>query len=137
MTRLSLTGLSPAAERTEKNGLVKIAEYVLKGTSPSKPTVVSLRQEMTKDGGRRSSLRLATTVTRADTVTGEEQLSKAEVVIAWNTDTSFMEGDSVGAMSRMIQCAVSILFTAYSGSDGAPTNVVLDDTNYGILNDLA
>lgn len=137
MTSLSLSGLSPAAERTEKNGLVKIAEYVLKGTDPAKPTSVSLRQELTKDGGRRSSLRLSTTVTRLDTVTSEETLQQAEVVIAWNTSTPFMEGTSYAAMSRMIQCAVGILMTSYDVSTGIPTNVTLEDTNYGILNDLA
>lgn len=136
VTLLSLTGISPAAERVEKNGLVKIADYVLKGTDASKPTTMTIRQEMTKDGGRRNSLRISTTVTRTDTVTNATMDSVNEVVIAWNHPGPYLEGTSNQGMSRLIQVAFGMLMTAFDGTTGAPTFVTLDDINYGIVNNL-
>lgn len=134
VTMLSLAALGPAVTRTEKNGSVVISEYVLKGTDPAKPTVVSLRQESTKEGGKRNSLRLATAVTVSDDVADTETVEIHEAVIAWNFPRAYL-GDTE-AMSRLIQGLFSIIMSAFDGTTGIPTNQALEDANYGVTNDL-
>lgn len=131
---LPLTGLSHAVERTEQNGSVKIADYVLKGTSPAAPTTMSLRQQVTKEGGRRNSFRLSTNVTTTDSVSGESTDAMHEVVIAWNHPGLYLESPS--GMSDLIQAAFSILLGGFHPSTGAPLRATLDDMNYGIVNGL-
>jgi hypothetical protein len=134
VTLFSPTNFGPAETRTEQGGRVKVSEYTFKGANPGARTYLSIRQETTKEGGKRNSVRIATDVTVTDDVADTTRVEQHEAVIAWNHPGPYLiDSDQ---MSVLVQAAFSIIMTTFNGSTGEPSNVVLEDINYGITNNI-
>jgi hypothetical protein len=129
ITLLSTASLKLLRTEASEAGRVQTSTYVFEGSDAADRTVVYVRSETTKDGGRRNSVRLTTNVSIDLPDSEAERVDVYDVSVNWNYPSGYVE--SAADEARLIQVAAGLVLGGFDGTTGLPAATVVNAVNFG------
>jgi hypothetical protein len=129
ISMVSTDSLKLGATTLSEAGRVQQSTYIYEGAAADSNTTVTVRRESTKEGGRRISVRLLTTVISDVADTEADRIDVYDATLSWNIPTAFVEDPA--DQSVFLQVLVGLVLGGFDGTTGAPAAGVVAALNFG------